>query len=1369
MKKAIAKLALSNILKEKIPEIICIAEPMVDVTAFPKLFFTRLGFDIDFIHNNRSDKVPNLWLMWKRNIRRPNIVSATDQHITISLEWHKKIIRVSVVHANCFRARRRDLWASLAASAPAQTTPWLVVGDFNTILASTEKRGPGAFNLGATAEFGAMVDSCDLMALPSQGSRFTWTNNRRRGNVLARLDRSFCNNAWVEFFHEGVQQVLQKIGSDHAPIFISSVPGEKPNNCPFRFHRHWVEHKDFLSVVSASWSGWTLSTNLYRVAEKLKRLKGTLKLWAKTEFPNFNIELDQAKKEMEEVQKKIDEDGLDDFLFAQEADAKTRYFKAMEYYEKMWAEKSRIRWKKLGDRCTKFFHLSAKMRRIKNSIRCLKTNDGAIISERSDLEHYMVDFFTNFHKAAPVSGHPLILDCIPRELLQRDRDILDRIPSDLEIKEAVWSLDPASSPGPDGFPGEFFKHCWDIIAYDVCNAIRCFFISGIMPQGINNNFLLLIPKTEGADSLDKFRPLCMGNFICKIISKTLAMRLASFLPRIISREQGAFQRGKIIHTNIYLASELANMMSTATRGGGMGVKIDIKKAFDTIDWSFLFSVMRKFGFSETWIGWVHQLLDSAKISILLNGGPVGYFNVGRGLRQGDPLSPLLFVLAEEVLCRGLNMLIREKKIKPLNGPRGMPTPSHMLFADDIFIFINASIRYVKNLKSFLIMYEECSGQHISLEKSKVFLGNISAARKLIIGETMGIPICSLPTKYLGVEIFKGRVKKEFLLPVMDKVKARLAGWKGRLLSMAGRVELARTVVTSIPMHSFSVYWWPSELIKIMEKWIRNFIWTGDVDTCRSIIVSWDQCCKPKSEGGLGLRRLREINEALLSKAVWKTKHDDDPTYRFLKARFTKADGSLRKGYRSSSIWMGFRKLWEFVSLNERWIIGNGRKINFLNDRWLGPKTIAELLETEQNSDEAFSGKVDRVIQNCKWNFPNCQSSTMSEIINSIMEIPLPQSDFEDRCVWSPNTDGIFSTKSAWNTIRRKKDSISWEALIWSKKLQPRISIFAWRIMHGKLPTDAAVMKRGIPMASRCDLCRSSSEDLDHILVHCQYAERVWNIVCEWFNIPNRKHESLHALASWWKRKMKIVNLKEVWSIAFAISAENIWKERNGRRFEERQRQQRHVIEMIKNDIRETIPNVKTSIKSMNEILCCRRLGLNILSAGIKPPLEVYWCKPLTGWVKLNFDGSSIGNHGNAGAGAIMRDHNGRCLWSCSIYLGIRENYEAELEGLMHGLMKAKQLAIPFLWVESDSAALVMSIHQGKIPWMAMQRWNHLRQFLGSITWKITHNYREGNSVANFLAKKAAKSRCSTVNDAFPGHIYDMMARDESSRPSYRFR
>ncbi|XP_042491954.1 uncharacterized protein LOC122071646 [Macadamia integrifolia] len=283
------------------------------------------------------------------------------------------------------------------------------------------------------------------------------------------------------------------------PLLVLSEANPRPQNAPFRFHRFWSEHKDFLHIVKSAWNG-DKGCPIRNLSNKLKNLKPSLKAWAKLAFPNFDEELKVARNELEAVQNEIDTQGMDDVLFAKEADAKTRLLKVEESYDKLWAEKASLKWMKSGDRNFKFFHLSAK------------------------------DLFQR----------------IPEELNDSDWAMLESIPSIEDIKRAVWD----SAPGPDGFPGR-------------------------IPNGVNNNFLTLIPKVEGAQLLDKFHPICMANFYYKVLSKIMASRLSNLLPKLISEEQGAFQKGKIISSNVGLAYELVNLIYSSVRRGGMGIKLDV--------------------------------------------------------------------------------------------------------------------------------------------------------------------------------------------------------------------------------------------------------------------------------------------------------------------------------------------------------------------------------------------------------------------------------------------------------------------------------------------------------------------------------------------------------------------------------------------------------------------------------------------------------------------------------------------------------------------------------------------------------------------------------------------------------------------------
>ncbi|XP_042487391.1 uncharacterized protein LOC122067616, partial [Macadamia integrifolia] len=492
------------------------------------------------------------------------------------------------------------------------STPWLVLGNFNATLYSHEKRGPGKFSVSSTSEFAAMMDTASLMSIPSNDCKFTWSNNRHVGNVRVVLDRSICNEDWLSIFPGCTQLVVASSYSDHCPLVVSCDGIPCPSNIPFRMLRFWSEHHDFVSVVLSSWVVPIIETPMYVVAAKLKRIKMALK---------------------------------------SEVAAKKDYDSALVLQEKLWAKKSQLKWLHHGNRNTKCFHLSTKLRRGKNHIKEIQDGVGGVLAFPASIGQFICEHFESFHKMDMMVNSNDILSCIPEIITMDDNLALMAVPSIDEIKVAVFDLDPLSALGPDGFPGIFYRYCWGIVGPEVCLAVQNFF------------------------------------------SEIVAMRISILLPRLISEEQGAFQRGKIISSNICMASELANLMHSKSFGRGLALKLDIKKAFDNLDWVSLFDVMHKFGFSQLFIDHLHQIFLSSKLSVLINGGPVGFFGLGHGLHQGDPLSPILFIIAEEVFCRGISLLKMENKFYSLPGPRNVFSPSHLLYADDIFVFIIVELTF----------------------------------------------------------------------------------------------------------------------------------------------------------------------------------------------------------------------------------------------------------------------------------------------------------------------------------------------------------------------------------------------------------------------------------------------------------------------------------------------------------------------------------------------------------------------------------------------------------------------------------------------------------------------------------------------------
>ncbi|XP_026443827.1 uncharacterized protein LOC113343973 [Papaver somniferum] len=221
---------------------------------------------------------------------------------------------------------------------------------------------------------------------------------------------------------------------------------------------------------------------------------------------------------------------------------------------------------------------------------------------------------------------------------------------------------------------------------------------------------------------------------------------------------------------------MVNELHIKRKDGNLGLKLDISQAFDNVSWSFVMEVFRQYGFSEDWCSWILNILNSSRISILLNGSPEGYFKINRGLRQGDPLSPLIFVLIEDVLSRNITELFQNRDMTHMVRRNGI-APTHLFFADDIMIFCKGNMKSVTNLVKLLDMYQRASGQCVCREKSKIYFGGGSLNRRQTIADFLGMGITYFPDRYLGVKVMPGAVKYRHISNVVDKLEDQLSVMK----------------------------------------------------------------------------------------------------------------------------------------------------------------------------------------------------------------------------------------------------------------------------------------------------------------------------------------------------------------------------------------------------------------------------------------------------------------------------------------------------------------------------------------------------------------------------------------------------------------
>ncbi|WOL05266.1 hypothetical protein Cni_G13993 [Canna indica] len=280
-----------------------------------------------------------------------------------------------------------------------------------------------------------------------------------------------------------------------------------------------------------------------------------------------------------------------------------------------------------------------------------------------------------------------LLDGLPKALIARMNRWLSHPVTIVEVKHATFSINGNSAPGEDDFTGAFFQAYWDIVGQDIFQACVSFFGSCRLLHDLNHTLLALIPKGRNVQNMSQVCPISLCNCLYKIFSKLLMHRLQHIMPKIISLNQSAFIKGRLISDNILVAHEIMHHLKCKSRTSSqeMALKLDMSKAYDRVEWPFLLFILRKMGFNEQFMVLIHQCILTIS-SIMSNGAVYDYFKPGHGLHQGDPLSPHMFVLCMEGLSFLLHKACQQQLIHGIKVSRLAPPITSLFFADDIILF-----------------------------------------------------------------------------------------------------------------------------------------------------------------------------------------------------------------------------------------------------------------------------------------------------------------------------------------------------------------------------------------------------------------------------------------------------------------------------------------------------------------------------------------------------------------------------------------------------------------------------------------------------------------------------------------------------------
>jgi len=553
---------------------------------------------------------------------------------------------------------------------------------------------------------------------------------------------------------------------------------------------------------------------------KLRMIKFCLKEWHQQHTKNIEGKILDVKSRISSLDLKGEECDLLEEETEELRDLSVELHSLSRVHTSMNWQKARLNWVREGDANSKFFHNIMSLRQQRNSFHMVQVN-GVQVEGVQNIRSAVLNHFTT-HFQASTDDRPGVQDLNFRKLPFAQTGCLVRPFTLEEVKQAVWDCDGFKSPGLDGINFGFLKQFWNELKDDFMRFFVEFHRNGKLTKGVNSTFIALIPKLDSPQRLTDFRPISLVGCMYKVLAKVLANRLRSVLGFVVSDAQSAFVRGKQILDGILIANEIVDEAKRKKREFLL-FKVDFEKAYDSVDHKYLNSVMLNMNFPTLWRKWIMECIGTATTSVLVNWRPTEEFPIRRGLRQGDPLLPFLFLLAAE----GFDVLLKAAVSNNMFRPYGVGTQvevklSHLQFAVDNIIIGEKCWLNVRTIRAVLLLLEEVSGLKVNFFKSSLIGVNIPPTW---LSEATFVLHCRtglLPFLYLGLPIGGDSRKLSFWKPVVDRLIARLSAWNNKFLSFGGRLVLLKSVLSSLPVYFLSFFRAPTSIISSIES-IFNFI------------------------------------------------------------------------------------------------------------------------------------------------------------------------------------------------------------------------------------------------------------------------------------------------------------------------------------------------------------------------------------------------------------------------------------------------------------------------------------------------------------------------------------------------------------------
>nr|GEU39042.1 RNA-directed DNA polymerase, eukaryota [Tanacetum cinerariifolium] len=685
---------------------------------------------------------------------------------------------------------------------------------------------------------------------------------------------------------------------------------------------------------------------------------------------------------------------------------------------------------------------------------------------------------------------------------------------------------------------------------------RYFFVNCDIPKGCNSSFITLIPKHQNAKLVKDFRPISLIGSFYKIITKILANRLVNVLDGIVNEVQSSFIKDRQILDGPFILNEIIQWCKQKHKKA-LIFKVDFEKAYDSVRWDFLDEVLRKFGFGDKWCKWIQCCLISSRRSILVNGSPTEEFQFGKGLKQGDLLSPFLFILIMESLNLSFNRVVDAGMFHGINIGDGLVKISHMFYVEDV-MFV---------------------GQWINMCKSKIMGVHVDEEMIRYAAKKLGCLVLKPPFSYLGSMVGGFMTRHQLWSDIVDRVKKRLSKWKMHTLSIEGRLALVKSVLGSMPIFNFSIFKAPVCVINELEGIRKRFFQGHDHNCKKTSWVSWSKVLSAKEKGGLGVSSLYAMNRGLLFKWIWRFYTQGNSlwarTIKAIHSNTGRIGGNLRAGV--NSCWTSIIK--EMKSLSAKGLdllkfmrikVGNGNSTSFWVDKWCIEGVLKDRFP------RMYALELDKNV-------------TVADKLSQLAPI-------NDRWIWELENTGDFTVASARKAIDDKFVPSVLCKTRWNKFVPKKINVHAWKVKMDAFPTRFNMSRRGIAINSTlCGNCDVEAETTSHLLFSCQMARDVSKHIARWWSVPEYEFGTYDEWSSWFAEVHLPAMNKSMFEGVFYVAWWLLWWFHNKKIFEENAPKKELFLDDVKeeNDVsfsgveEESMPVYDTNIECIvEEMVTC---------------------------------------------------------------------------------------------------------------------------------------------------------------------------------------